>query len=213
MITFFLIGNIASGKSTAARYLECRGAMRIDLDQLAKDLYQPGSAVVDAIAEEFGWDVLDAMGGIDRAVLARRAFDTPEDAARLNAIVHPILLEQLGLRLLPANCCSVMVPEHQLAVVEISAPAGFTDAFALADEVIAVTAPLETRRLRAVERGMDADDFDCRAECQPAEKDLVAMATFVIDNALADDSLFRELDALVDRYGLDLPAAEESLHG
>ena len=39
------------------------------------------------------------------------------------------------------------------------------------------------------------------------------MATFVIDNALADDSLFRELDALVDRYGLDLPAAEESLHG
>ena len=51
MITFFLIGNIASGKSTAARYLERRGAMRIDLDQLAKDLYQPGSAVVDAIAE------------------------------------------------------------------------------------------------------------------------------------------------------------------
>ena len=187
--------------------------MRIDLDQLAKDLYQPGSAVVDAIAEEFGWDVLDAMGGIDRVVLARRAFDTPEDVDRLNAIVHPILLEQLGLRLLPANCCSVMVPEHQLAVVEISAPAGFADAFALADEVIAVTAPLETRRLRAVERGMDADDFDRRAECQPAEKDLVAMATFVIDNALADDSLFRELDALVDRYGLDLPAAEESLHG
>ncbi len=213
MITFFLIGNIASGKSTAARYLERRGAMRIDLDQLAKDLYQPGSAVVDAIAQEFGWDVLDATGGIDRAILARRAFDTPEDAARLNAIVHPILLEQLGLRLLPANCCSVMVPEHQLAVVEISAPAGFTDAFALADEIVAVTAPLAVRRLRAVERGMDVDDFDRRAECQPTEEDLIAMATCVIDNARADDSTFRELDALVDRCGLELPAAEETLHG
>lgn len=187
--------------------------MRIDLDQLAKDLYQPGSAVVDAIAQEFGWDVLDATGGIDRAVLARRAFDTPEDAARLNAIVHPILLEQLGLRLLPANCCSVMVPEQQLAAVEISAPAGFSDAFALADEIVAVTAPLETRRLRAVERGMDVDDFDRRAECQPTEEDLIAMATCVIDNACADDSMFRELDALVDRYGLELPAAEETLHG
>lgn len=213
MITFFLIGNIASGKSTAARYLERRGAMRIDLDQLAKDLYQPGSAVVEAIAEEFGWDVLDPAGGIDRAVLARRAFDTPEDAARLNGIVHPILLEQLGLRLLPANCCSVMVPDHQLAVVEISAPAGFTDAFALADEVIAVTAPLDVRRRRAVERGMTADDFDRRAECQPTEEDLIALATCVIDNKRADDSLFRELDALVDRYDLELPAAKGSLYG
>ena len=60
---------------------------------------------------------------------------------------------------------------------------------------------------------MDADDFDRRAECQPSEDDLIAMATCVIDNALADDSLFRELDALVDHYNLDLPAAEESLHG
>ena len=167
MITLFLIGNIASGKSTAARYLERRGALRIDLDELAKALYQPGSAVVDEIAAEFGWDVVNANGGIDRAVLADRAFATPEDTARLNAIVHPVVLEQLGLRLLPANCCSVMVPEHPFAVVEVSAPEGFEDAFALADEVVAITAPLEARRVRAIERGMDADDFDRRAECQP----------------------------------------------
>ncbi len=144
--------------------------MRIDLEpRAAKDLYQPGSAVVDAIAEEFGWDVLDAIGGIDRVVLARRAFDTPEDADRLNAIVHPILLEQLGLRLLPANCCSVMVPEHQLAVVD-SVRWALPMRSRWQMKSFAVTAPLETRRLRAVERGMDADDFDRRAECQPAEE-------------------------------------------
>ncbi len=202
MITLFLIGNIASGKSTAARYLERRGALRIDLDELAKDLYQPGSAVVDEIAAEFGWDVVNANGGIDRAVLADRAFATPEDTARLNAIVHPVVLEQLGLRLLPANCCSVMVPEHPFAVVEVSAPEGFEDAFALADEVVAITAPLEARRVRAIERGMDADDFDRRAECQPSDERLLALATRSIDNSAADDSLFDSLDALLEELGV-----------
>ena len=202
MITLFLIGNIASGKSTAARYLERRGALRIDLDELAKDLYQPGSAVVDEIAAEFGWDVVNANGGIDRAVLADRAFATPEDTARLNAIVHPVVLEQLGLRLLPANCCSVMVPEHRLAVVEVSAPEGFEDAFALADEVVAITAPLEVRRVRAIERGMDADDFVRRAVCQPSGERLLALATRAIDNSAADDSLFDSLDALLEELGV-----------
>lgn len=202
MITLFLIGNIASGKSTAARYLERRGALRIDLDELAKALYQPGSAVVDEIAAEFGWDVVNANGGIDRAVLADRAFATPEDTARLNAIVHPVVLEQLGLRLLPANCCSVMVPEHPFAVVEVSAPEGFEDAFALADEVVAITAPLEARRVRAIERGMDADDFDRRAECQPSDERLLALATRSIDNSAADDSLLDSLDALLEELGV-----------
>ena len=202
MITLFLIGNIASGKSTAARYLERRGALRIDLDELAKDRYQPGSAVVDEIAAEFGWDVVNANGGIDRAVLADRAFATPEDTARLNAIVHPVVLEQLGLRLLPANCCSVMVPEHPFAVVEVSAPEGFEDAFALADEVVAITAPLEARRVRAIERGMDADDFDRRGECQPSDERLLALATRSIDNSAADDSLFDSLDALLEELGV-----------
>lgn len=202
MITLFLIGNIASGKSTAARYLERRGALRIDLDELAKALYQSGSAVVDEIAAEFGWDVVNANGGIDRAVLADRAFATPEDTARLNAIVHPVVLEQLGLRLLPANCCSVMVPEHPFAVVEVSAPEGFEDAFALADEVVAITAPLEARRVRAIERGMDADDFDRRAECQPSDERLLALATRSIDNSAADDSLFDSLDALLEELGV-----------
>ena len=64
MFTLFLLGNIASGKSYAARYLERAGGLRIDLDQMAKDLYQPGSAVVDDIADAFGWDILDETGAI-----------------------------------------------------------------------------------------------------------------------------------------------------
>ena len=205
MYTVFLIGNIASGKSRSARYLERRGALRIDLDELAKSLYQPGSEVVKELAEAFGWDVIAPDGGIDRAALARHAFATPEDTARLNAIVHPRLLEQLGHRLLPAACCSVSVPEHELAVVEVSAAAALSAAaFGLADRVIAVTAPLEVRRKRAIGRGMGAEDFDRRAAVQPSEAALASLATDVIDNAVPGDGLYEQIDRLLAGH---MPAA------
>ena len=202
MFTAFVIGNIASGKSYATRYLESRGGFRIDLDELSKELYIPGSDLVLSIADEFGWDVLDENGAIRPSVLAERAFETPERSQALNDLVYPVLIEQLGLRLLPAQCCSVMVPEHAFAAVEISVAASFTEAFGLADEIIAITAPLEVRRERAIARGMDPDDFDARAACQPSEEELCSLATLVIDNTAADDSLVEQLDAWLLRRGL-----------
>ena len=200
MFTVFIIGNIASGKSTASRYLESRGAFRIDLDQMAKDLYQPGSEIVERLAEVFGWDILNADGEVRTGVLAARAFATPEDTARLNGIVHPVLMQRLSDMLVTPFCTAGYV-SPKLTVVEISVAADFVDAFNMADEVIAVTAPLELRRERAVARGMSPDDFDVRASRQPPEKELQALATTVIDNAAADDGLFKELDAWFEARG------------
>lgn len=206
MFTVFVIGNIASGKSTATRYLESLGARRVDLDVLAKDLYIPGTELVQRLAEAFGWDILDELGCIRPARLASRAFASPEQTDRLNAIVHPAVLEQLSKMLLPVPCCSVYVPVAPLTVVEVSAAASFTDAFGLADEVIAVTAPLEVRRARAIERGMSAEDFDARASIQPTEDELCALATCVIDNTAADDSLYAKLDMWLEEHGVKLKA-------
>ena len=206
MYTLFVIGNIASGKSTASRYLESCGARRIDLDAMAKDLYVPGSTLVSDVADAFGWDVLDQNGCIRSAVLAERVFASPEQTNRLNELVHPALLEQLSKVLLPVNCCSTLTPEFPLTVVEVSAAASFTDAFGLADEIMAITAPVEVRRLRAVERGMSLEDFDARAACQPTERELCALASLVIDNTEADDRLFQTLDDWVASRGIDLGA-------
>lgn len=114
MFTVFVLGNIASGKSTACRYFESRGAMLIDLDELAKSLYVPGSDIVNTLADEFGWDILDEEGGIRRGILASRAFASPDSVARLNDIVHPILIEQLSLRILDPVCCTVSSPRYPL---------------------------------------------------------------------------------------------------
>lgn len=202
----FVIGNLASGKSTASRYLSSRGARHIDLDRMAKELYVPGSDLTQAIADEFGWDVLDEYGDIRTSVLAERAFATPETTHILNDLVHPVLIERLSTLLLPIQCCSTLVPSFPLTVVEVSAPAAFSDAFGLADEVIAVSAPLEVRRERAIARGMSVVDFDARASVQPSEDEIIAMADYCIDNTRGDDSLFDALDAWVRLRGI------ESLH-
>lgn len=201
MFTVFVLGNIASGKSTACRYLESRGAMLIDLDDLAKSLYVPGSDLVGALAEEFGWDILDEEGGVRRSVLASRAFVSPDSVARLNGIVHPVLIDQLSLRILDPVCCTVSSPRYPFAVVEVSAPTGFEDSFGLADEILVISAPLAVRRERAIHRGMEPSDFDARSACQPDEASLCNLATAVIDNAAGDNSLFEQLDAWLARHG------------
>ena len=192
MITVFLIGNIASGKSSAARYLESRGAYRIDLDHECKTLYVPGSSLVQRIAHVFGNDVLDDAGGIRAHALARRAFADSASTARLEKIVYPALIERLNELI-----ASLEARLHAcaLVIVEVSAPSSFVDAFSLADEVLAITAPLNVRRDRALLRGMTEADFNARVAIQPSDDALYSLSSAVIENAGTEEDLHRELDA------------------
>lgn len=196
--TAFVIGNIASGKSTACRYLAAKGARHIDLDAVAKDLYVPGSLLVEELANAFGWDIINEFGGIDTQVLAARAFETPESTQALNDIVHPAVKKQLSTMIFPVACCSTIVPDYPLTIVEISVAAAMRDVFPLADEIIAITTPLEVRRDRALERGMTLDDFEMRAAAQPTEDELCSWASFTADNSQANDSLYDQLDTWLD---------------
>lgn len=77
-------------------------------------MYVLGSSVVDDLAEHFGFQIIDSNGGINRQKLARIAFASPESAQSLNAIVHPYLKEQLALRLVGSNCCTVEQPSYSM---------------------------------------------------------------------------------------------------
>ncbi|MDO4436769.1 MAG: dephospho-CoA kinase [Coriobacteriaceae bacterium] len=208
MRTVFLIGNLASGKSTAARYLASKGARHIDLDDMAKSLYVPGSELVEALAQEFGCQILDEAGGVRFGELARRAFVTSESTQRLNDIVHPVVRQRLSDMLMPVQCCSTVVPQFPLTVVEVSVPSACSDMFPLGDDVIAIYAPLEARRERAIARGMAPDDFEARAAVQPDDEKICDFATVVIDNSAADDSLFRSLDAYLIEHAIDFSNCE-----
>ena len=190
MYVALLAGGIASGKSTAARLLEDRGAMRLDLDVLSRDVTVPGSAVLERIASEFGEDVLDGESGeLRRALLASRAFASAESTSRLEAIVHPAVRALLERRLLEAR-------DRILCVVEAPLLDRVEDLAARADEVICVVCPLAVRRERAQERGMTADDFDARVVRQPTDEYLRSHADTVWENG----GTHNELESVIDLW-------------
>ncbi|HVB36538.1 MAG TPA: dephospho-CoA kinase [Candidatus Acidoferrales bacterium] len=99
MLTVGLTGGIASGKSTVARMLQERGCAIIEADLLAHEYLQPENPISQEVIREFGVGILDSTGKIDRAKLGEIVFSHPEKLQRLNAIIHPRVLGEIGRRL------------------------------------------------------------------------------------------------------------------
>lgn len=185
MRVIVLTGGIGSGKSTAAEYFRERGAVTIDLDDIAAQVMAPHSPTLASVAREFGADVLLEDGSLDRKLLAKRAFADEAATRRLNAIVHPAVAREVGpaianLRLLPQPP-QVVVLEVPLAV---EAPV-FAE---LADVVLALEAPESTRLSRAVSAGFAEDDAGRRMarQASDAERAEIADCVVVNDASLAD---------------------------
>ena len=189
MRTVFLAGGIASGKSTVARALEARGARRIDLDVLSREVCLPGSPTLDELAARFGDDVIDGRTGeLRRDVLAQRAFVSDEETAALEAITHPAIFAALESRIEEQTSAPVCVVEVPL----LDRALGYRR---LADEVVCVVCPTPLRRERAVERGMDAEDFDRRDAQQPTQEYLEQHADTVFENEGSPEALMQQVDA------------------
>ncbi len=91
MFKVALTGGIASGKSLASRQFESLGVPVIDADQVARELVQPGSPVLDEIRARFGPEVFDSNGQLDRSRLRERIFSDPEARRALEAMLHPAI--------------------------------------------------------------------------------------------------------------------------
>ena len=89
-----LTGGIGSGKSTVADLFAALGARIIDTDLISRELTQTGGAAIPALREAFGAGVIDAQGALDRAAMRELVFSHPEEKKRLEAILHPLILEQ-----------------------------------------------------------------------------------------------------------------------
>ncbi|NTW28599.1 MAG: dephospho-CoA kinase [Coriobacteriia bacterium] len=194
MMVLVLTGGIGSGKSTAAQHLRARGAVALDLDEVAESVLKPDSPVLDAVVARFGAAVLRPDGTLDRAALAGVAFTSPEAAGALDHLVHPAVATQIA-SILSALKGSAEPPRVIVVEVPLLAEAPwFVD---LADVVLAISAPEDLRISRAALRGdMTEDDVRRRLAVQAPDEAREALADFVIVN---DGSLERFLGEL-DRF-------------
>ena len=192
MLRVGLTGGIASGKSAvAARWREL-GIPVLDADRLVHSLYEPGAAGAVAVAEEFGPELLDERGAVDRPRLAALVFADAAAVARLNARVHPLVRLETDRWLAErqAEGRAVAVVEATL-LVENAGRERF-------DRLVAVSAPEATRLSRALARDASAtrDSVLARMRAQLPEEARNAACDDVLANDGTVDELRTKADAL-----------------
>lgn len=190
MVVIGLTGGIASGKSTAARYLAEKGAHMIDADKLGHRVYEAGRPAFDKVVAAFGDDVVGDDGEIDRRVLGGKVFGSPEQLKRLTDIAWPEILamaiEEIGKA--RSQGASVVVLE---AAVLLEA-----DWQSDVDEVWVVTVAPEVAIARATARdGVDEAAVQARIDAQLSNAERVEIADVVIDNGGSQAELLSRLDA------------------
>lgn len=90
-----LTGGIASGKSTVTQRFTELGIPVIDADVASRSVVEPGKPGLTQVIERFGPKVLDARGHLDRHALRARIFNDPDSRRALDAILHPLIREEM----------------------------------------------------------------------------------------------------------------------
>ncbi len=177
MLTVGLTGGIGSGKSSVSRLLAQHGAVVVDADLVAREVVEPGTDGLRRVVEEFGEQVLQPDGSLDRPALGVLVFSDPGALARLNAIVHPLIGDRTSELLVRARQSGAPVVVHDVALLVENGLAPVYDA------VVVVAATPETQLDRLVRlRGMDAQEARRRIAAQAPLEDKLAVATHVVQN-------------------------------
>ncbi|WP_248798765.1 MULTISPECIES: dephospho-CoA kinase [unclassified Pseudomonas] len=98
-----LTGGIGSGKSAAAQHFSDLGIHTVDADHAARWVVEPGRPALEKIVEHFGPGVLQADGQLDRAALRTLIFEAPEQRRWLEALLHPLIGEEIASHLARAQ--------------------------------------------------------------------------------------------------------------
>ena len=183
-----ITGGVGSGKSRVLEYLrdDC-GAVVCQMDETAKKLQRKGTECFDKIVENFGAEVLDSHGELDRAALGRIVFASGEKLARLNAIVHPEVLREVGkdIRRKEAEGKNLYVVEAALLP---------DTGRELCDEMWYIYADESIRRERLkASRGYTDEKIAQMIASQPQEERFRSSCSVVIDNSGSFEDTMKQI--------------------
>lgn len=173
-----ICGGIGSGKSTVCQMFAERGVAIYDSDSRAKALMNESELLRKALMAEFGAECYEG-GELNRPYLAQRVFASPEQLAKLNAIVHPAVKSDF------LAWADMQSGDYVILESAILYESGFD---ALVDKVVAVLAPLPLRVERAMQRdGASREQIEARIKAQMSDDELMARADFAIVNFQLED--------------------------
>ena len=173
MLKIGLTGGIGTGKSTVAKMFKILGIPVFDADSTAKKMMNNNEELKQKIREEFG-DGVYQNGTLNRKYLAEIVFNDSYKLEKLNALVHPIAIQE-GIDWAAKQNAKYLVKE---AALMFEAGSAFN-----LDYIIGVFAPINLRIARVMQRdGISKEQVEARMKNQIDEKIKIKLCDFVINN-------------------------------
>jgi len=174
MIKAGLTGNIGSGKSTVAGIFSLLKVPVYHADEESKKFLAHDAVIVE-IVRTFGSDVLTPDHRIDRRKLAAKAFKDISSNRLLNAILHPLVMEDFE-QWISTQANHPYVLQEAAILIE----SGYSKAF---EYIIHISCPVETAIGRVMKRDQaDRKQVLQRLQFQMEEPEKAKLADFIIVN-------------------------------
>jgi dephospho-CoA kinase len=177
-----LTGQTGAGKSQVSAILREHGFGVIDADRAAREVTYAGGECLREIAAEFGEDILLPDGSLDRKALGEIVFSDAEKKKKLEAIIFPHIMREVGARYIASDT----------EVVFLDAPTLFeSGADKSCAKVVSVIAPADVRMKRIVERdNLTQKEAESRMRSQHEDEWYVSRSDYVIRNDKSDIELY-----------------------
>ncbi|PWJ36099.1 dephospho-CoA kinase [Sediminitomix flava] len=174
-----ITGGIGVGKSIVCRIFQNLGIPIYDADSMAKKLMVEDEVLIQGIISEFGSESYSINGELNRSYLANVVFHDAEKVKILNHLVHPRVAKHYQNWVISNNKAPYLLKEAALLFESGGAK--------VLDEIIVVTAPLDVRINRVLQRDPHRDKNQILAiiEKQMSEEEKIKMSDHILQN---DDS-------------------------
>lgn len=184
MLKVGLTGGIGCGKTTVSDLFGGLGVPVLDADQVAHELTDKGQPALARIREEFGEQILNSDGSLNRLQLKKLIFADAKQKQKLEAILHPLIIAALNAKIeqLNAPYCILSIPLLFETKME---PA--------VDRILVVDCPVELQ----IERVSKRDKLD------------IKVIQAIIASQISRDYRRKHADDLLDTSQTDNPLAEQ----
>ena len=183
-----LTGGIATGKSTAAAVFSRHQIPMIDGDIIAREVVQPQTPGLAAIVQEFGEEILQEDGSLDRVALAKIIFDSTEQRQNLDRLLDPFIRQAITEQIKQQKA------NYPLVVVDI--PLLFEGHYEQEMDAVAVVyLPEEIQLQRLMKRNqLTLDEAKKRIQSQMPIEEKKKLADIVFDNSGSKDELTCQIE-------------------
>lgn len=188
-----LTGGIGSGKSAVSlRFAVKHGIHVVDADLKSRVVVEPGRPALQAIVDRFGDAVIQSSGELDRAALRERIFCEPGERLWLEALLHPLIREEIVTDLASATS------PYALLVSPLLVESGQHQ---MTDRVLVVDVSEETQMMRtALRDNVSEQQIKAIMQAQATREERLKHAHDIVSNDQDLAALHKQVDALHQQY-------------